>query len=408
MSLKLPLERMADQVKARSAELSAIGGGRDVDALLEALVLCEIEQWAMTLKDEEVEFLTIKSASTAYLNLLTTEPANHAVIAAVNVPPVGPIGVAVMGSDGQVVAHGTVSTSDRTVADIEKLLGPHPVEAIVLPSDSRRPDLLTEISQALNALPILRASTKGMGASIAAIDNNVASSVKGAIVLGERMMVPRSHWMRVDPLALGLAEYQLELNGDTLRQSFADMQVLARAGIGSEDLQARASAPARPKARATSQTLNPLVKGVDDLRPGMELDALVTNITQFGAFLNVGLSHEGLVHVSELADHFVSDPNDIVTIGQQVKAHVLGVDRARRRISLSLRTDRRNQARQEPQVKHLDRIDGPPKRSGVPLDDIPGRGGRPAGRSSVDRGRPVGNVSRAQALADLEALFKKK
>ena len=137
--------------------------------------------------------------------------------------------------------------------------------------------------------------------------------------------------------------------------------------------------------------------------------AVVTNITQFGAFLNVGLSHEGLVHVSELADHFVSDPNEVVTVGQQVKAHVLGVDRARRRISLSLRSDQRKATR--PDVpKHPDRIDGPPRRPGVALDDIPGRGGaRPGARPSMDRGRPpAANVSRAQALADLEALFKKK
>ncbi|MEE2786929.1 MAG: S1 RNA-binding domain-containing protein [Myxococcota bacterium] len=408
VAIQLPLDRMIDQVKARSAELSAIGGGRDVESLLEALVLCEIEQWALTLKDEEVEFLTIKSASTTYLNMLTAAPANQGVVAAINIPPVGPVGVVVMLSDGRVIAHGSVSESARTVADIERLLGAHPVEAVILPIDSRRSDLLRDISAALNALPTIRASTKGMKASISTIQNDVVTAVKGAIVLGERILVPQAHWLKVDPVALGLAEYQQELNIDALRQSFADMQVLARAGICAADLQPKAVAPARPKARTNQQVLNPLVKGVDDLRPGMELDAMVTNITQFGAFLNVGLSHEGLVHVSELADHFVSDPNDIVTVGQQVKAHVLGVDRARRRISLSLRTDRRNQPRQEPQQKHLDRIDGPSKRSGVPLDDIPGRGGRPSGRPSVDRGRPMGTVSRAQALADLEALFKKK
>ena len=92
--------------------------------------------------------------------------------------------------------------------------------------------------------------------------------------------------------------------------------------------------------------------------------------------------------------------------GQQVKASVLGVDRGRRRISLSLRTDRTQ--RPQPKVSETiahDRIDGPGG-GGVPLDDIPGRGGR-RGPPRMDR-PPASGVSRSQALADLEALFKKK
>jgi uncharacterized protein len=154
-----------------------------------------------------------------------------------------------------------------------------------------------------------------------------------------------------------------------------------------------------------------MLKGVDDLRPGMEINGVVTNITQFGAFLNIGLTHEGLVHVSELADHFVNDPNEVVTVGQQVKAQVLGVDRTRRRISLSLRTS--NAPRPGGQANGGRPAAGrdPSANGGVPLDDIPGRGrGRrgPPGGGFGDRQRPPSNVSRAQALADLEALFKKK
>jgi len=207
-------------------------------------------------------------------------------------------------------------------------------------------------------------------------------------------------------VSLGLAEYQQELGESELRAFFMDMQALARANIPPSALkQNGAGRGAKLQARSSLKALNPLVKNTEDLRPGMQLDGVVTNITQFGAFVNVGLPHEGLVHVSELADHFVSDPNEVVTIGQPVKASVLGIDLARRRISLSMRSNKKPERTNEAAV-HLDRIDGPSRR-GEPLDDIPGRS-KVGNRPSMNRGRPSGNVSRSQALADLEALFNKK
>lgn len=78
------------------------------------------------------------------------------------------------------------------------------------------------------------------------------------------------------------------------------------------------------------------VKTVDDLMTGMELPGLVTNITNFGAFVDIGVHQDGLVHISQLSDRFVKDPNEIVHLHQQVKVRVLDVDRKRNRISLKL------------------------------------------------------------------------
>ena len=69
----------------------------------------------------------------------------------------------------------------------------------------------------------------------------------------------------------------------------------------------------------------------------MELPGIVTNITKFGAFVDVGVKQDGLVHISQLADRFVKDPNDIVKIHQHVKVKVLEVDIARNRIQLSMK-----------------------------------------------------------------------
>lgn len=78
------------------------------------------------------------------------------------------------------------------------------------------------------------------------------------------------------------------------------------------------------------------VRTINDLHEGMELPGIVGNITNFGAFVDIGIKENGLVHLSQLADRFVSDPNEIVSIHQHVRVKVLSVDMARKRIALKL------------------------------------------------------------------------
>jgi uncharacterized protein len=79
------------------------------------------------------------------------------------------------------------------------------------------------------------------------------------------------------------------------------------------------------------------VRSLEDLRPGMELEGVVTNVTAFGAFVDVGVHQDGLVHVSQLADRFVKDPSDVVKVGDKLKVRVMEVDLQRKRIALSAR-----------------------------------------------------------------------
>jgi protein Tex len=81
------------------------------------------------------------------------------------------------------------------------------------------------------------------------------------------------------------------------------------------------------------------VRTLDDVQPGMTLPGIVTNVTAFGAFVDIGVHQDGLVHISQLADRFVKDPNAVVRVHQQVKVTVLEVDAARKRIALSMRTN---------------------------------------------------------------------
>ena len=79
------------------------------------------------------------------------------------------------------------------------------------------------------------------------------------------------------------------------------------------------------------------VQTIDDLHEGMELPGIVTNITNFGAFVDIGVHQDGLVHVSQLADRYVTDPTQVVRLHQHVRVRVIGVDLRRQRISLSMK-----------------------------------------------------------------------
>jgi uncharacterized protein len=81
------------------------------------------------------------------------------------------------------------------------------------------------------------------------------------------------------------------------------------------------------------------VSDLSDLKPGMGLKGTVTNVTNFGAFVDIGVHQDGLVHISELSDDYVKNPADVVSVGDVLNVKVMEVDVARRRISLSCKTN---------------------------------------------------------------------
>ncbi len=81
------------------------------------------------------------------------------------------------------------------------------------------------------------------------------------------------------------------------------------------------------------------INTMEDLEEGMRLPARITNITRFGAFADIGIKQDGLIHISQLADRFIKDPGEVVAIGQQVEVRVVEIDTLRKRIALSLRKE---------------------------------------------------------------------
>ena len=102
------------------------------------------------------------------------------------------------------------------------------------------------------------------------------------------------------------------------------------------DILAELAKPGRdPRSEFRAVKFTEGVRELEDVREGMILEGVVTNVTRFGAFVDIGVHQDGLIHISQLANAFVQDPSDIVTVGDVVRVKVLDVDHDRRRIALS-------------------------------------------------------------------------
>ena len=152
------------------------------------------------------------------------------------------------------------------------------------------------------------------------------------------------------------------------------------------DIIAELDKPGRdPRPEFKTATFATGIEKVSDLTPGMVLEGQVTNVAAFGAFVDVGVHQDGLVHVSAMADRYVSDPHEVVRSGQVVRVKVVDVDVERQRIGLTLRLNDEVKPGRAPRKDERSR--GTPRK--------PQRTNNSSGR---DTKRPSGSL--AQALRD--------
>ncbi|OED48817.1 RNA-binding transcriptional accessory protein [Rhodobacteraceae bacterium (ex Bugula neritina AB1)] len=153
------------------------------------------------------------------------------------------------------------------------------------------------------------------------------------------------------------------------------------------------------------------VEAITDLKPGMVLEGTVTNVAAFGAFVDIGVHQDGLVHVSQLADRFVKDPHEVVKTGQVVKVTVTEVDVPRKRIGLTMKKDGGASAKEDRNARGALK-GGEQRRGGKPGGHHGGqKGGHKGGMSRMSAG-PKGGQGRDQGAGALGAAlmdaFKKK
>ena len=110
-----------------------------------------------------------------------------------------------------------------------------------------------------------------------------------------------------------------------------------------EDIIKELEKPGRdPRGVLESFNFDPNIKTIDDVKIGMQYPGIITNITKFGAFVNIGVKQDGMVHISHMANKFISDPNEVVKLNMKVTVTALEVDVARKRISLSMKDGNTN------------------------------------------------------------------
>ncbi|HNP29054.1 MAG TPA: Tex family protein [Nitrospirales bacterium] len=145
----------------------------------------------------------------------------------------------------------------------------------------------------------------------------------------------------VDAMAKDLGCTVKDLMKDPARQRSIDLTRYITEEVGKPtltDILTELAKPGRdPRQQFEAVKFDDSVQSIEQVKPGMVLSGVVTNVTAFGAFVDIGVHQDGLVHISQLANRFISDPNTVVQVNQQVKVTVLEVDVPRKRIALSMK-----------------------------------------------------------------------
>jgi uncharacterized protein len=157
----------------------------------------------------------------------------------------------------------------------------------------------------------------------------------------DRSAVHPESYPIVDAMAKDLGCSVLDLMRDENLRQRIDLKQYVSEKVGLptlNDILSELSKPGRdPREQFETFRFTEGVEKIEDVKPGMKLPGIVTNITAFGVFVDIGVHQDGLVHISELSNRFVKNPSEVVKVHQKVSVTVLGVDLERRRISLSMK-----------------------------------------------------------------------
>lgn len=378
ITLVIPEADIIAQTEARLASLGLVAKKRGAASIADELALQDIEPTVRAVLDRRSERGALESARNAYISLLGAPPLQAELILTFYVGNEdAPTGFALLDRKGDVKEQEELAPDTDPEPIVKRILEQYHPEVVILPLQAPAAARLRRIESLIGSLPVQRILT----AAVSDARKNLphAPAVGAAVVLARRALKPGREWGRVDPLSLKLGEYPREIPTEKLKETLVEAKSLS-----SWERRRRTSSPkksalaGRPAATlASAKRLNPLVKTIRDLKPGMTVEGIITNLTRFGAFVNIGIGIEGMIHVSQLAADFVDDPSEVVSVGQQVTARILEVVPEKQRIALSLK----------------------------PISVEALRESIVSGREGARTRQPP--KSRSAALADLDALFKK-
>jgi predicted RNA-binding protein with RPS1 domain len=380
VALQVPWDDVLEIAAARLPLLGLAAERRGAKSVVDELAANDLEITLRAIMDERAEDEALRSARFAYRGLLLTPPVQaEKLLSAFVGTSAAPAGYAVLDKGGEVLEHAEMAPGDDIKATIAAAVARQAPAAIVLPASAPDRDRLRLLEESAGTLPAERVNPAAVSEARQKLP--FPPSVGAAIVLGRRALRPAREWGRVNPVSLGLGEYPRDLDPERLAGVLAETKALASWERRTRKSPKKSAAQPRPASTLPStRRLNPLIKSVRDLKPGMTVEGVITNLTKFGAFVNIGLATEAMVHVSQLSHEFVEDPSQVVRVGQVVSARVIEVVPEKSRIALTMKPIQER----------------PPRDSGVLL------GERPAG---AERGGE--KKHRSAALANLDALFKK-
>ncbi len=387
LEFEFPVSSMETHLEAVKGRLGPAGVEKTTAELLNLLVLDALPVAMRTFLDNRMREEIFKEITVQYLDVLKVPPVKAQRLGAFCPDAAREnCGLVVLNEKGKSLAHAVLPLEEDWCERARVFFVEQKTAYVVIPGFVPEfSGILEEFREKEGGfLVFMPVRADGLEEGVGLLEDSQEATPgpsAGALVLGRRLMFPAREWAVIDPLVA--LEYDLpeDVDKDELRAYLKEQRGLILLDAGLDRIPARVLPVAHSGGLLAAGKLNPSVRSFDDVKMGMVLTGIIINITKFGAFINIGLNQEALVHVSELSDEFVSDPFEVVSLGQQVKATVVAIDTEKNRISLSLRT---NPKPLEPRNKMRDDR-------------------RKPGRDD----RYVSTASRSQALKDLENLFKK-
>ena len=387
VEFEYPVSSIATHLDAVKGRMGATGTRLSSEELLQILVLNALPGALRTFLDNRMREETFKEVAVSYLEVLKVPPVKAQRLGAfLPDSAVTTCGLVVLNEKGKSLAHAVLPLTGDWCERARVFFVEQKTAYVVIPSFIMEFNgILDEFREKEGGfLVFMPVRSDGLAEAVEMLEKSQEATPgpsAGAIILGRRFMFPSREWSLIDPIAALGNDVPDDVSEDELRVYLLEQKGLIQMDAGLDRIPTRVLPVAHSGGLLAAGKLNPQIAHFDDVKMGMVLTGIIINITKFGAFINIGLSQEALVHVSELSDDFVSDPFEVVSLGQQVKATVVAIDTEKNRISLSLRT---NPKPIEPRKPRMDDRRKPMR------DD-----------------RYQSTASRSQALKDLENLFKK-